>query len=68
MKIVKIKIPESSRLYPDHNHNNYIDSYGAIVSDKNDTIAIVDVAKAFLKRFQSKFPLRSDLNFVVCRN
>jgi len=68
MKIVKIKIPESSILYPDHNHYNYIDSYEAIVSDKNDTIAIVDVAKAFLKRFQSKSPLYSDLNFVVCRN
>lgn len=49
MKIIKTKIPQSSLLYPNQNQYNYIDSYEAIVSDKNETIGIIDVAKAFLK-------------------
>jgi hypothetical protein len=49
MKIIKTKIPESSLLYPDQNHYHYIDSYEGAVKDKNNTIGIDDVAKAFLK-------------------
>jgi hypothetical protein len=49
MKILKTKIPESSLLYPDRNQYNYIDSYEGAVNDKNNTIGIDDVAKAFLK-------------------
>jgi hypothetical protein len=49
MKIIKTEIPENSLLYPNHNQYNYIDSYEAIVNDKNNMISIIDVAKAFLK-------------------
>jgi len=49
MKILKTKIPKSSILYPDQNQYNYIDSYEGAVNDKDNTMGIDDVAKAFLK-------------------
>lgn len=49
MKIIKTKIPENSLLYPDRNRYSYIDSYQGNITEKNNTISIVDVAKVFIK-------------------
>ena len=49
MKITKMNIPEKSLLYPGHEKYDYIDSFGGVFNDKNNTIGIADVAEAFVK-------------------
>ena len=49
MRIIKTKIPRNSLLYPNLKSYNYVDSYEAIINDKNNLISIFDAAKAFLK-------------------
>lgn len=47
MKIIKMKLPEASVLFPDRQHYNYTDAYGGIFNDPEQVVGIDDLAHDF---------------------